>query len=174
MATKITKMGDGPKGETRDGLAVRNAAIAAALKEFPVDGNKKDFGGKSSNASLGIDPTVALGGKVKAASNSLANGGGNVGQKERKASLDDNYGAQGFSARKGTQGAREDMTIGPAADRGEFGTSAKSGGHAEGSTSSTFGAGSRNKGTAGGDSGTPGQTGSMAAARRGLNSGNKG
>lgn len=120
---------------------------------------------KSSNAALGIDADVAAG-RGEAVSSSKATGL-NVGSKETMSSRK-NLGYDEPWA-KGTVGATENFGgYGAVADdRGEFGVSAKSGGHAE-MGPAIYGSGARVKGTAGNESGTPGQSGSMAFAKAGL------
>lgn len=121
----------------------------------------------SSNANMGIDADVAAG-YGDAVTGQAKGGGQNVGDKGHQASSRAGLGYDEDWA-TGTVGARENMGgIGPADDRGVFGTSAKSGGHSEGSTSSTLGSGARAKGTAGSETGVPGRSGSMALAFKGL------
>lgn len=126
--------------------------------------------GKSSNAGLGIDAGVASG--VSNAASSHGGGTTNVGSKQGQSSLDDNYGPQSYSGRMGTQGSREDMTIGPPKNRGQFVGGTTGGGGREGVDA--YGSGSRKKGTASNETGTPGRSGSMLLAKAGLNGGTGG
>lgn len=140
----------------------------------PPPGNLPVRGTRSNNASLGIDSDTVMGISNAVSPSGTSGTTTNTGMKQRAVSLDDNYGPQKVSGRIGTVGSREAMTVGPKANRGEFGTSALSGGHKEGSTMETLGAGSRAKGTASMETGIPGQSGSMAQARKGLRSGGDG
>src|SRR5712664_4877144 len=93
---------------------------------------------RSSNASLGIDSDVADGRGV-AVSNTNYGSAQNVGAKEGMSS-NRNLGLDDEAVPEGTVGARENMDYGPTdagrgtqMQRGNFGVSAKSGGHDEGS-----------------------------------------
>lgn len=127
---------------------------------------------RSSNASLGIDADVAAG-KGEAISNTTYGDALNVGAKETRSSRKnlgydepwaegtvgattafDGYGASDGAIKKG--------------ERGQFGESVLAGSRAEGSTDATLGSGARAKGTGGNESGTPGRSGSMAFAAKGL------
>lgn len=127
---------------------------------------------RSSNAGLGIDPDVAAG-KGNAISNtnygSQINVGGSEGMSSRKNLGYDEPWASGTVGSTENQGG-----YGPASqgisknERGQFGESVLAGSRSEGSTDATLGSGSRAKGTAGNESGTPGRSGSMAFAMKGL------
>lgn len=151
MDNKTGKEGQGVKGSGFEGRTGSNSYSALP---------------KSSNAELGIDADVCAG-RSEAVSNTNYGSAQNVGAKEGQSSR----AKLGYDEpwAKGTVGATENMGgYGPTADdRGEFGTSAKSGGHAE-MGPSIYGSGARVKGTASESGGAPGQTGSMAMARKGL------
>ena|SRR5579859_2141395 len=131
---------------------------------------------RSSNASLGIDADVAAGGRGAAVSNTNTGGAQNVGNKEMNSSRK-NLGYDEPWA-EGTVGATTAFRqYGSSAgaikadERGQFGETALGGSRKEGSTDATLGSGSRAKGTAGNETGTPGQSGSMAMAKKGLSGG---
>lgn len=157
MNTKTGKEGQGVKGNGFEGRTASNSYSALP---------------RSSNASLGIDADVAAG-SGKAISNTNYGSQLNVGAKETSSSRS----KLGYDEpwAKGTVGATENMSgYGPVKDdRGEFGISALGGNRSEGSTSATYGSGSRAKGTASDNGGRPGQTGSMALAKAGLSGGGK-
>lgn len=155
MDTKTGKEGQGVNGSGFEGRTGSNSYSALP---------------RSSNAGLGIDAEVAAG-RGDARSNTNYGSQLNVGAKEGKSSNANLGYDEPWAA--GTVSATENMSgMGPRPDqRGQFGTSALSGGHQEGSTSETLGSGARAKGTAGNESGTPGRSGSMALAMKGLSGG---
>lgn len=108
----------------------------------------------SSNAAFGIDADIAA---------------GTAEIDGEQADGDSSYAAFGIDASisDGTvPDRRVDDFAGPKGHRGDFGVSAKSGGHAM-TAGSIYGSGARNEGTAQGP-GTPGRSGSMGLAIKGL------
>lgn len=148
----LTKENAGSKGTGFEGSTQSNSYAALP---------------RSSNANLGIDADTAMG-VANAVSSGNYGGQLNVGAKETKSS-NKGVGLDADTVAVGTVGARENMGgYGPADDRGEFGTSALSGGHKEGSTAESLGSGARAKGTGSSETGTPGRSGSMLFAAKGL------
>lgn len=109
----------------------------------------------SSNTAFGIDEAIAAG--TAEIDGEVADGESSFAAFGIDASITDGT----------VPDRRVDDFAGPKGHRGDFGVSAKSGGHAQVNPDSMYGSGARKEGTAQGP-GNPGRSGSMGLAIKGL------